>query len=254
MRLYYIWRDGDKKSQPKSQHGKKGDSLISQPLRERWLQVLSEVKQQAIRRLLNTSDQDSSLLGLRLLKYCAEQMQLENFRLGDIEHKSGGKPVWIETETDGKKQSHINGFDFNISHSDDLVIVAASRRWQVGVDAEKNRQLKRLDFKSVMQEDELRQIEQHPALFFKYWSIKEAVVKAADTAGLSRMRDVNIIDASPLMAELDGCQWYLELFELQSPKTGATFSVALATSTQVETVEAIEIDLETLLKSSNDMG
>ncbi len=230
VRLYYTWRGGDK-----------NHSVINEKLRQCWLNALSGEKKQAILRLLHKTDQDSSLLGLRLLKQCAMDLQVHNFDLAELEYKKQGKPCWPST----------TGFDFNISHSDNLVLVVASRQLKVGVDAEKIRPLKRLAFKAVMQPHELMQIQQQPESFFRLWSIKEAVVKAADTAGLSRMREVETGDAKRLGSRLHeasitvsfgGNCWYLRAIDIDS-----RFTISLATSAALNELNIKHLSQESLL-------
>lgn len=176
---------------------------------------MSEKKRSAIVRLHNKTDQDSSLLGLRLLKKVAEESGISGFSLTDIVYPESGKPYWFAAQS---------CMDFNITHSADLVMVALGLQTRLGLDAEKIRPLKSLAFKSVMQAEELARIAQQPEIFFRLWSIKEAVVKAADCAGLSRMREVDIV-ADGSAAELDGYRWYLNTIALDP-----AFCITLASS------------------------
>jgi phosphopantetheinyl transferase len=168
--------------------------------------------------LINDKDRLSSLLGLCLLKRCAEDEGVSGFSLADIHYPETGKPYWLSKKT--------RQFDFNISHSEDIVVVAMSTSLRVGVDIEKIRKLKYLNFKMVLSADELTQIRQTPELFFNLWSKKEAVVKAANTAGIARMREVEL---DKEQAMLDDVCWYIrslsKLMGLQD-----TFSAHLATS------------------------
>ncbi len=176
---------------------------------------MSEKKRSAIVRLHNKTDQDSSLLGLRLLKKAAEDCGISGFSLTDIVYPESGKPYWSAARS---------CMDFNITHSADLVMVALGLQTSLGLDAEKIRPLKSLAFKSVMQPEELARIAQQPEIFFRLWSIKEAVVKAADCAGLSHMKEVDIA-ADGNTAELDSYRWYLNTIALDP-----TFCITLASS------------------------
>jgi len=114
--------------------------------------------------------------------------------------------------------------DFNITHSADLVMVALGLQSKLGLDAEKIRPLKSLAFKSVMRPEELTRIIRQPEVFFRFWSTKEAVVKAADCAGVSHMREVEIA-ADGKIAMLNGHRWYLSTIALDP-----AFSITLASS------------------------
>ncbi len=217
VRLYYIKHDGE-------------DSLaqIDKAQQSLWLSELSEQKKMAVKRLLNNSDRIASLLGLRLLKMCAQDEGVKDFRLSDIQYPESGKPVWKS------KDNHV--FDFNISHSVNMAVVATSKTVQIGVDVEKIRDLKNLNFKMVLSTDELTQISETPELFFDIWSQKEAVVKAANTAGLARMRDVALNEGQ---AVLDGAMWYLKSSDLDDQ-----YVVNLASSETVDEliIKTVSID------------
>jgi len=207
---------------------------INDALQDQWLNELSVQKRASIQRLINDKDRLSSLLGLRLLNRCARDEGISTFSLADIQYPETGKPYWLSK---GTRQ-----IDFNITHSGDVILVALSRVLKVGVDIEKIRKLKSLNYKMVMSAEELIKIQQRPELFFSLWSMKEAVVKAANTTGIRRMRDVDLdID----QATLDDASWYLEplskLMDLED-----AFSAYLATSQPVADLILKEISVDDL--------
>lgn len=217
VRLYYIKPEKTATWQP-------GEKRL-----EELMATLSEDKRSALTRLVNRADQIASLLGLLLLEKTARDEGVAGFRLGDINYPRTGKPVWCS--------NHDTEFDFNISHSSGLVLVAASRTLKLGVDAEKIRHLKNMSFRRVLTADELQAIENDPALFFTLWSRKEAVVKAADTAGISRMHDVEL---TADRAMLDGKIWFISDLagRMQCDKD---YAVNLATSAPVEQIIIKEV-------------
>lgn len=250
LRLYYTWRDSDK-----------GDSLIEDDLCEHWLSELSPEKKAAISRLLHKTDQHSSLLGLQLVKYCAHDLQVADFSLSDIEYPVAGKPFWRganlsvteDTKAQANEPSSAANFDFNISHSNALVMVIASTGMRVGVDVEKIRQLKSLNFKSVMLEHELALIKNQPEHFFRLWSIKEAVVKAANTAGLSRMLEVKIdagecaniaSGAGSFAAEFESRRWQVKQWRFDKASKDKKFSVAVAASQTLGILEPTFVSID----------
>jgi len=219
-----------------------GSVLINDPLLDRWLHELSAQKRVSIQRLINDKDRLSSLLGLRLLKLCADDEGMPEFKLADIHYPKTGKPYW--------KSKSAQCFDFNITHSEEVILVAMSRALKIGVDVEKIRSLKSLNFKMVLSAEELMQIQQTPALFFNLWSKKEAVVKAANTAGIVRMRDVGL---DKEQAVLDGTCWHLEsLSKLMGIEDA--YSAHLATSQPVADLILKEISLEDLVKQESSRG
>ncbi len=157
------------------------------------------------------------MAGLRLLRLCAQDEGIRDFKLSDVRYPDTGKPFW---------KNNNDYFDFNISHSGNLIVIVASAALKVGVDVEQIRHLKRLSFKRIMSAEELAEIQQTPVLFFDLWSKKEAVVKAADTVGLARMSDVSL---KQNMAALDEEQWYLKSINLDDQ-----YAINMATSKMVD--------------------
>lgn len=78
-------------------------------------------------------------------------------------------------------------WDFNISHSGELVLCALTAKGKVGLDVEKIRPVSFSDFKRVMNPSQwqgIRSDTDPPRKFFEYWTIKESVIKA-DGRGLA---------------------------------------------------------------------
>ncbi len=202
------------------------DKPIAQELESQWMAELPAEKQASLQRLIDQRNRDVSLIAQRLLKHSVADEGIEEFQLKDICYASTAKPYWP-----GKNKKFL---DFNISHSGRVIIVAASQEVDLGVDVEKNRPLKNLSFKMVLSDDELEMIKKTPEVFFDLWSKKEAVVKAADTTGIARMRDVVLQQES---AELDGKIWHIKsidktLIDIEFERE--TYSIYLATSAPVE--------------------
>ena len=224
VRLYYIRHQGE------------NDLVqVNEQQVNQWLSELSSLKQASVQRLLHNSDRMASLLATRLLMMCAQHEDIENFRLSDVQYPDKGKPCW--------KSKTGDFFDFNLSHSDKMIVVATSKTVKVGVDAEKIRELKSLSFKMVLSADELTEIQERPGLFFDLWSKKEAVVKAANTTGLGRMRDVKLKQNH---AVLDDKKWYLKNIDLNEPLS-KQYAIHLATSVPVDQVIIKQILLSELL-------
>jgi 4'-phosphopantetheinyl transferase len=218
VRLYYI-----------KHRGKNDLAKIDAIQVEQWLSALSSQKQASIQRLIHYRNRVTSLAGLRLLSLCAEDEGIRNFKLSDVQYPDTGKPFW---------KNNKDYFDFNISHSGNFIVIAASATLKVGVDVEQIRLLRRLSFKRVMSADELAVIQQTPVLFFDFWSKKEAVVKAADTVGLARMSDVSL---KQNMAVLDEKQWFLKSINLDDQ-----YAINMATSKAVDELIVKQIQMKNL--------
>lgn len=77
--------------------------------------------------------------------------------------------------------------DFNISHSGGFVICAIGKFIRLGVDVEKIRNINIPDFFNTLSNVQIEKIEKSKTKlldFFKYWTIKESVIKA-DGRGLT---------------------------------------------------------------------
>ncbi len=218
VRLYYI-----------KHQGKNDLAKIDVIQVQQWLSALSNQKQVSVQRLIHYQDRVNSLAGLRLLHLCAQHDGIKNFKLSDVQYPDTGKPFW---------KSNNDYYDFNISHSGNLIVIAASATLKVGVDVEQIRLLKRLNFKRIMSADELARIKQTPELFFDLWSKKEAVVKAADTVGLARMSDVSL---KQNMAVLDEEQWFLKSINLDDQ-----YAINMATSKAVDDLIVKQIQIKNL--------
>lgn len=115
--------------------------------------------------------------------------------------------------------------DFNISHSGEFVLCAIGKDLRLGVDIEKITDINFSDFKQVMTKKQWQDINQATnsiRLFFKYWTIKESVIKA-DSRGLSiPLLDIQINNNEVVY---DNQTWYLKKLSLDNQ-----YCAALATN------------------------
>jgi len=99
---------------------------------------------------------------------------------------------------------------FNVSHSEDLIVIAATRAGDVGVDIEKQRLMKDMDavVRLVFDDAERAAIlgcppAARPMVFYRIWTRKEALIKAMG-AGLSALNDSNTVSLMQASAS-----WFL---------------------------------------------
>ena len=205
---------------------------------------LSTDKRASLERLVDPRDRLVSLLASRLLKSCAFDEGITDFHLQDICYPEARKPYWSVSGNSALHGALNATLDFNITHSANLIMVAVSRDVKLGVDAERHRKLKSLNFKMVLSNAELALIEKTEDVFFDLWSKKEAVVKAADTGGVARMRDVHLDHD---LAELDGKIWQImpldQIREDRVNRDSGDYSIHLATS---EVIDAPVIERKTI--------
>jgi 4'-phosphopantetheinyl transferase len=127
---------------------------------------------------------------------------------------------------------------FNVSHSNDLMVAAICREWPIGVDIEKeDLKFGAMDiaqrFFCRREWDEIARKSNEDGLrvFFQFWTAKEAVLKATSLGlslelskleiGLTPLRILAIEDAG----KIHGASWHLTAF---SPADGYSGALAVA--------------------------
>jgi 4'-phosphopantetheinyl transferase len=117
-------------------------------------------------------DRKRSLLGLRLLEEAVNYNNI-SWNWNMFRRDSAARPC-IGNEYTGP------GYDFNISHSGDIVVCAIGHG-RLGIDIEKVTQVDINDFHSVMPESALKTIMASSRVedeFFRFWTRIESVIKA----------------------------------------------------------------------------
>jgi 4'-phosphopantetheinyl transferase len=135
-----------------------------------------------------------------------------------------------------------DGPDFNLSHSGEVAICAVGEGCTVGVDVERIRPVEIEPFSGCFSADEWRLLAsaRDPLeAFFRYWTIKESVLKA-DGRGLGvPMREVRVFGRE---AELEGRRWYIF-----PPRVGPGHVAHLAVDREPAEVRVREISPDGLL-------
>jgi len=97
------------------------------------------------------------------------------------------------------------GPEFNISHSEGMVVLAVSQRGAVGIDIEKIRAVNIEDFSRYVPEvanlPEDYDVDQVNTLFFDCWTQKEAVLKGYGTGLLAPLEQVALQGGTALFNE-----------------------------------------------------
>jgi len=86
-------------------------------------------------------------------------------------------------------------FDFNISHSGDVVICCGTTSGKVGADVEGIQPVDFSDFTECFRENEwdvIFESQERAGNFFKFWSRKEAVLKAAGTGLYTPLLEIDV--------------------------------------------------------------
>ncbi|NJO89590.1 MAG: 4'-phosphopantetheinyl transferase superfamily protein [Chloroflexia bacterium] len=120
-----------------------------------------------------------------------------------IDHSKNDKPEFKNLE-----------FEFNISHSGNYAICAASRNVKLGVDIEAIREINLSDFKSVFTANELGRIRDSlkpTNKFLNFWTRKESVIKA-DGRGMSiPLSEFEVIEN---LIEYDNNLWFIKRLDI----------------------------------------
>lgn len=125
------------------------------------------------------------------------------------------------------KRPHLTlpDIDFNISHSGNFVMCAIGKNTRLGIDIEENKNLDLKNFQNVMSSDQWVEINNatYPLKeFYKFWTIKESVIKA-DGRGFSiPLEKLSVKDNT---VQYDDKVWFVQELQIANG-----YNAALATS------------------------
>jgi len=152
---------------------------FTSPLEEQtyvnYVSTLPESMKEKNSRYIRWQDKHAHLFGKLLLLKGLQMFTYDNEVLKEICYNEYNRPFLND------------GIDFNISHSAQYVVCAIAKDLKLGIDIEEVRKMEFEDFKETMTEEQwkcVKSANNSPKEFFKYWTIKESVIKA-DSRGLS---------------------------------------------------------------------
>jgi len=165
------------------------------------LNMLPGNQQQQIKKLRRWEDAHTSLFGRLLLKQGLTDIG-STASLDDMKYNDFGKPYFENYP-----------IRFNITHSGNFVACIISNDTStIGIDAEVVKAVDTKDFKNLWSEEEWADIQSNDiAVFFKYWTRKEAVVKAI---GKGLNIPLNQISVSIGAAQVAGEIYFLKEIEI----------------------------------------
>lgn len=141
------------------------------------------------------SADDRSLLGNRLLRLGLLRLGFPASAMAGLRYPDIGKPRLALP------------IDFSIAHCDGQVLCALSSDEPVGIDIEALGTQSAASFRLYLDDTERRWAGEDPHRFYTLWTRKEAVIKAADGAGLRELAEVRL-DPEGDTAELAGARWH----------------------------------------------
>ncbi|MEO0627780.1 MAG: 4'-phosphopantetheinyl transferase superfamily protein [Bacteroidota bacterium] len=184
------------------------DSALS---KEQWDLLLSSLPANMrgkINRLRRWPDRQASLAGKLLLRH-ALVTQFGSDRLLQLMQLTEYNRPFLPM--DG---------DFNISHTDGLIVCAFSTTGPVGVDVELKKPIKIQEFQRVFTKREWAELlssSDQENLFFKLWTTKEAVMKAD---GRGMYLDPAGFDGQEQSIKIEEKLWYVQPLMLKSKWAG----------------------------------
>ena len=137
------------------------------------------------------------------------------------------KNVWNYIEYNPYQRPYltIDEYDFNISHSGNYVICAIGKNIRLGIDIEENKDIDFKNFQGVMTPSQWNEINNANAPikeFYKYWTIKESVIKA-DGRGFSIPFDK--LELKNNTVQYDDKFWFVQEIEIDK-----NYNMTLATN------------------------
>jgi 4'-phosphopantetheinyl transferase len=178
-------------------------AILSQPLNDFdfkcYLDQMPASIRQKICRYKNWEDAHTSLIGKLLLLKALQDSGLQKIDLSMLTYNEYGRPSIPEA------------IDFNISHSETLVLCAVSTNGSVGIDVEALKPINKTDFYNCWTPSETKAIYDNPEdynTFYGYWTKKEAVVKAIGNGLNIPLTDIEI--KGDLATVANHGNWYVK--------------------------------------------
>jgi 4'-phosphopantetheinyl transferase len=194
------------------------DKPLSPQLWETYSSLLPPDLQVRNKRFIRWQDRHSHLFGKLLLIKGLEKLSFDFNVLQKLQANDNNRPFL----------SNIN-IDFNITHSGKYVLCAMCKQLQVGIDIEECKEMPLDNFEKIMTPSQWKIIYNDPQplkRFFRFWAIKESVIKA-DGRGLGIPLDQ--LETDNNIVVLDNNSWYITELSIDDQ-----YASALATNAPCE--------------------
>lgn len=168
-----------------------------------YLSVLPPDLQEKNSRYIRWQNRHAHLYGRLLLKEALKKYGIEKDIWNYVAYNSYDRPYLT-----------LHEYDFNISHSGGFVTCAIGRNVRLGIDIEESKNINFKNFQTVMsprQWDEINNAHYPLKEFFKYWTIKESVIKA-DGRGFSIPLD--ILEVNDNIVKYDDTSWFVQELDI----------------------------------------
>ncbi|QHI36085.1 4'-phosphopantetheinyl transferase sfp [Kordia antarctica] len=190
---------------------------LKENLYEEYLYLLPKDLRERNARFMRWKDRHAHLFGKLLLIEALKKYNIENNIWDLIVYSKHKRPYFT-----------LDEYDFNISHSGDYVLCAIGKNIKLGIDVEENRERNFDDFQNLMttaQWEEIHSSKTPIKTFYKYWTIKESVIKADGRGFYIPLEELEVENNT---VQVDDKRWFINNFALAEG-----YSTALATNKEV---------------------
>jgi len=183
---------------------------------ENFYALLSEDEQKKAQQLQQEKSRNSSIIARGVLRtLLSGYLEIPATEIV-FQYSKNGKPS-LDTRIQKEPIS------FNISHSNNWILLAFGRHFELGIDIEKiqpQRQMQAIASRyfSPKERERLEKASDFKTLFFQLWAKKEAYVKASDSTLFQELRQSRI----PLSDGKD--KWHLQSLEIDPQYAAALVS------------------------------
>lgn len=204
------------------------DEFQAPPARQAaWMAELPAARRAQLQAWPDPRARYRSLLGSRLLREGLLRLGHPASALMRLRYPADGKPT-LDLP-----------LEFSLAHCEGQILCALSDTGPVGVDIEALGILTAADFKLYYSPREREWAGRDPQRFYELWTRKEAVVKAAGTGGLKRLREFEMLGD---LADYCGTRWHTAPLAV-----GAAYIAHVAVAGSVPAPELVRIAAEMLL-------
>ena len=161
------------------------------------LNALPATLSQKVMKYRRWEDRHAALLGKHLLIKAMKDRDIET-DLNELCYTAAGRPYLANLP------------DFNISHSGNRVVCVLEEEGKVGIDIEVIQAVDHAEFKSCFSPQEWHTLMQATAplpLFYKYWTIKEAILKGDGRGIAESLRSLDV--SGSFAITLDNKIWHI---------------------------------------------
>lgn len=170
----------------------------------KYLDELPFVLREKNQKYIRWQDRQAHLFGKLLVKKAFAHLGFKGNALNEIRLGKYKKPYVL------------GNIYFNITHSGDYVACAVTRRSPIGIDIQEVLEIDFKDFEYTMKPEQWSNILSSPSplyTFFRYWTIKESMIKADGRGMYISLLEI-VIDSK--YSSYKGQKWYYKEFNMNS--------------------------------------